>query len=172
MFSAGERGVVVKMDPRNGESLCQSNVCWCRDCKRGALCSDISDCVRCECSIIAASPGGVTTAVSLHASVRLLILKSTAPATSVYNFGSCHVDCPRNVKVACSPVGTKTLGIQRPRNSPESAVPAPPRVKEQQRSVATWTWQERQEAPKCFVSDVLWKAQRRVRRETVLDWVP
>ncbi|KAL3189917.1 hypothetical protein MRX96_020258 [Rhipicephalus microplus] len=39
-------------------------------------------------------------------------------------------------------------------------------------SVATWTWQEHQEVPKCFVSDVLWKAQRRVWRETALDQVP
>ncbi|KAL1487168.1 hypothetical protein MTO96_046634 [Rhipicephalus appendiculatus] len=55
---------------------------------------------------------------------------------------------------------------------PEPTVSAPPRAKVQRRSVATWTHQDRQEAPTFFVSDLPWKAQRRVRREMPLDRVP
>ncbi|KAH7931594.1 hypothetical protein HPB51_016301 [Rhipicephalus microplus] len=66
----------------------------------------------------------------------------------------------------------RMAGTRRARKPPESAAPAPPCAKRQVRSVATWTWQEHQDAPRCFVSDLPWKAQRRVRRETVLDKVP
>ncbi|KAL1473633.1 hypothetical protein MTO96_038557 [Rhipicephalus appendiculatus] len=52
----------------------------------------------------------------------------------------------------------------RQQSGPEPTVSAPPRAKVQQRSVATWTHQDRQEAPKFFVSDRLWKAQRRGAR--------
>ncbi|KAL1421114.1 hypothetical protein MTO96_023421 [Rhipicephalus appendiculatus] len=69
---------------------------------------------------------------------------------------------------------TKTARMEQPRqqSEPEPTVSAPPRAKVQQRSVATWTHQDRQEAPKFFVSDLPWKAQRRVRREMPLERVP
>ncbi|KAL1435120.1 hypothetical protein MTO96_011284 [Rhipicephalus appendiculatus] len=69
---------------------------------------------------------------------------------------------------------TKTARMKQPRqqSEPEPTVSAPPRAKVQQRSVATWTHQDRQEAPKFFVSDLPWKAQRRVRREMPLERVP
>ncbi|KAL3200916.1 hypothetical protein MRX96_043216 [Rhipicephalus microplus] len=63
-------------------------------------------------------------------------------------------------------------GTQRARKPPEPAAPAPPCAKRQARSVATWTCQENQDAPGWFVSDLPWKAQRRVRRETARDKVP
>ncbi|KAH7975501.1 hypothetical protein HPB52_002250 [Rhipicephalus sanguineus] len=67
---------------------------------------------------------------------------------------------------------TKSARKTQPHQRPEPTVPAPPRAKVQQRSVATWTHQDRQEAPKFFVSDLPWKAQRRVRREMPLERVP
>ncbi|KAH7983524.1 hypothetical protein HPB52_012399 [Rhipicephalus sanguineus] len=67
---------------------------------------------------------------------------------------------------------TKSAPKTQPHQQPEPTVPAPPRAKVQQRSVATWTHQDRQEAPKFFVSDLPWKAQRRVRREMPLERVP
>ncbi|KAL1452329.1 hypothetical protein MTO96_043832 [Rhipicephalus appendiculatus] len=69
---------------------------------------------------------------------------------------------------------TKTARMKQSRqqSEPEPTVSAPPRAKVQQRSVATWTHQDRQEAPKFFVSDLPWKAQRRVHREMPLDRVP
>ncbi|KAL1482672.1 hypothetical protein MTO96_033643 [Rhipicephalus appendiculatus] len=47
---------------------------------------------------------------------------------------------------------TKTARMEQPRqqSEPEPTVSAPPRAKVQQRSVATWTHQDRQEAPKFF----------------------
>ncbi|KAL1414805.1 hypothetical protein MTO96_007264 [Rhipicephalus appendiculatus] len=69
---------------------------------------------------------------------------------------------------------TKTARMKQPRqqSEPEPTVSAPPRAKVQQRSVATWTHQDRQEAPKFFVSDLPWKAQRRMHREMPLERVP
>ncbi|KAL1473105.1 hypothetical protein MTO96_038923 [Rhipicephalus appendiculatus] len=69
---------------------------------------------------------------------------------------------------------TKTAQKKKPRqqSEPEPTVSAPPRAKVQQRSMATWTHQDNQKAPKFFVSDLPWKAQRRVRREMPLDRVP
>ncbi|KAL3216707.1 hypothetical protein MRX96_032853 [Rhipicephalus microplus] len=66
----------------------------------------------------------------------------------------------------------RMAGTRLARKPPESAAPAPPCAKRQVRSVATWTCQENQDAPRCFVSDLPWKAQRRVRRETAHDKVP
>ncbi|KAL3222316.1 hypothetical protein MRX96_028420 [Rhipicephalus microplus] len=63
-------------------------------------------------------------------------------------------------------------GTRRARKPPESAAPAPPCANRQVRSVATWTCQENQDAPRCFLSDLPWKAQQRVRRETARDKVP
>ncbi|KAL1473106.1 hypothetical protein MTO96_038922 [Rhipicephalus appendiculatus] len=69
---------------------------------------------------------------------------------------------------------TKTAQKKQPRqqSEPEPTVSAPPRAKVQQRSMATWTHQDSQKAPKFFVSDLPWKAQPRVRREMPLDRVP
>ncbi|KAH7946749.1 hypothetical protein HPB52_003972 [Rhipicephalus sanguineus] len=61
---------------------------------------------------------------------------------------------------------------KQPRRQPEPAAPTPPRTTPEQRSVATWTHQDDQEMPRYFVSDLPWKAQRRVRREMLLDHVP
>ncbi|KAH8033087.1 hypothetical protein MRX96_002310 [Rhipicephalus microplus] len=66
----------------------------------------------------------------------------------------------------------RMAGTRWARKPPESTAAVPPCAKRQVRSVATCTWQEHQDAPKCFVSDLPWKAQRRVRRETALDKVP
>ncbi|KAH7971981.1 hypothetical protein HPB52_004621 [Rhipicephalus sanguineus] len=67
---------------------------------------------------------------------------------------------------------TKSARKTQPHQQPEPTIPAPPRAKVQERSVATWTHQDRQEAPSFLVSDLLWKAQRRVRREMPLERVP
>ncbi|KAH8027058.1 hypothetical protein HPB51_001954 [Rhipicephalus microplus] len=71
-----------------------------------------------------------------------------------------------------SPARRQKAGTRRARKPPEPAAPAPPCAKRQARSVATWTCQENQDAPGWFVSDLPWKAQRRVRRETASDKVP
>ncbi|KAL3182655.1 hypothetical protein MRX96_034569 [Rhipicephalus microplus] len=71
-----------------------------------------------------------------------------------------------------SPARRQEAGTWWARKPPESAAPAPPCAKMQVRSVATWTCQENQDAPRCFVSDLPWKTQRRVRRATARDKVP
>ncbi|KAL1486561.1 hypothetical protein MTO96_046908 [Rhipicephalus appendiculatus] len=55
---------------------------------------------------------------------------------------------------------TKTARMKQPRqlSEPEPTVSAPPRAKVQQRSVATWTHQDRQEAPQVLRVNVYSKS--------------
>ncbi|KAH7948432.1 hypothetical protein HPB52_022696 [Rhipicephalus sanguineus] len=131
--------------------------------------SDVSECARCDWSILADSPG-------------VLRSKTTSRANSVCSKFRIDGACSRSPHSGRLPAGkqrsparrqeTKSAPKTQPHQQPEPTVPAPPRAKVQQRSVATWTHQDRQEAPKFFVSDLPWKAQRRVRREMPLERVP
>ncbi|KAH7948509.1 hypothetical protein HPB52_023598 [Rhipicephalus sanguineus] len=121
--------------------------------------SDVSECACCDWSIIADSPRGSAARLRVVQTLSALSFESTAP--TLYH----RIPAPVTSRKQ------RRRGRQ-PCQQPEPTVPAPPWAKVQQRSVATWTHQDRQEAPKFFDSDLPWKVQRQVRREMPLERVP